>query len=142
MNAMPHLAPLRPVLALLLVLPLAACGDEPAVPSGERPIVVEPDDLSVASAVADPTVPRILNLVVEDGQVSGDTGVVQVKRNVPVRVVVVPDETDTLLVEGYGIRALATADVPTQVDFLADEPGEFRVLLEDSGRELLRLRVQ
>ena len=143
MPRMPSLvATSRPVLAVLLALPLAACGGADPVPSGERPVVAQPDTPSVASAVADPTAPRIISIVVTDGQRTGDVGVVEVKRNAPVRLVVISDDADTVLVQGYDLRALATADVPVQLDFLTDRAGEFPVVLEDSGLELTRLRVR
>lgn len=142
MSDMPSLAaPARLVLALLLIVPLAGCGGEDPVPAGDRPIVAEPDNPDVADSVDDPTAPRIVSIVITDGQRTGDTGVVQLKRNVPVRVVVISDETDTVLVQGYDLRALATADVPVQLDFLASKPGDFPVVLEQSGLELTRLRV-
>jgi hypothetical protein len=147
MVRMHHTAvPPRPALALflapLLTASLASCGGADPVPSGDRPVVVRPDNPSVASSVADPLAPRIISIVVEDGSTTGDTGVVELKRNVPVRLVVISDQTDTVLVEDYRLRALATAEVPVQLDFLASQPGEFRVLLEDSGLLLTRLRVR
>ena len=142
MTPMPFLvSPARLLLALLLVVPLAACGGEDAVPSGERPIVAEPDNPSVAESVEDPTAPRIVSIVVTEGRLTGDTGVVQLKRNVPVRVVVITDDADTLLVKGYDLRAVATAEVPVQVEFIADQAGDFPIVLEESGIELTRLRV-
>ena len=131
----------RPALALLLALPLTACSDEQPAPSGDRPVLAVPDNPSVASSVADPTSPRIINVVVTDGELTGDTGVVELERNVPVRLVVISDRSDTLLVKGYTLRALATAEVPVQLDFIVDDPGEFAVVLESSGIELTRLRV-
>lgn len=139
---MPSLrAPLRLVLALLLTATVAACGGEEPAPSGDRPLVAQPDNPAVASAVADPTAPRIISVVVTDGELTGDTGVVQVAPNVPVRLVVISDETDTVLVQGYDLRALATAEVPVQLEFIADQAGDFPVVLENSGTELTRLRV-
>lgn len=140
---MPSLrTPLRLALVALLVIPAAACGgqQQPA-PSGDRPVLAVPDNPSVASAVADPRSPRIISVVVADGERTGDVGVVSLRRNVPVRLVVITDDADTLLVQGYDLRTLATADVPVQLDFVADQPGEFAVLLEDSGLELTRLKV-
>jgi hypothetical protein len=135
-------APSRLLLAPLLALVLAGCGAGPEpTPSGERPVLQEPDNPSVASGVADPLAPRIINVVVTDGRTTGATGVVSVKRNVPVRLVVISDKADTLLVQGLDVRALATAEVPVQLDFVADRAGEFPVVLQDSGLELLRLRV-
>lgn len=146
MGGMPsHAVRLRPALALLLgpslAVSLASCGGADPVPSGDRPVVVQPDTPSVASSVADPNAPRIISIVVTGRSTTGDTGVVALKRNVPVRLVVITDDTDTVLVEGYGLRALATAEVPVQLDFIAAKAGEFAVVLEDSGLELTRLRV-
>ncbi len=136
-----HDASSRLLLGLLLILPLAACSSEEAVPSGDRPIVATADNPDVAPSVDDPSVPRLISIVVTDGRLTGDTGVVQVKLNVVVRLTVISDEADTVVVQGYDQRALATAEVPVQVEFLADEPGDFRIVLEDSGLELTRLRV-
>lgn len=143
MPGMPSLrVPLRLVLAVLLALAAAACGgQEQPAPSGDRPVLAVPDNPSVASAVADPRSPRIISVVVTDGKRTGDVGVVALQPNVPVRLVVISDDADTVLVQGYDLRALATADVPVQLDFIADQPGQFAVVLEDSGLELTRLKV-
>ena len=143
MTRMPSLAAAaRPVLALLLALPLAACGEDEALrPSGERPLLVEPDNPSVASGVADPTAPRIISVVVQDGQLTGDTGVVELEQNVPVRLVVISDRADTVVVQGLDLTALAVAEVPVQLDFVASRTGEFPVVLDEAGTELTRLRV-
>lgn len=142
MTRMPSLrTAVRSTLVLLIAAPLAACGGADPVPAGERPIVADADNLDVADAVQDPTTPRIISVVATDGTVTGDTGVVAVKRNVRVRVVVISDRTDTVLVQGYGVQALATAGVPMQLEFIADQSGDFPVVLRESGLELTRLRV-
>ena len=139
---MPHLPPSsRLVLALLVALPLAACSGEDPVPSGDRPVTVPADNPDVASAVADPSTPRIVSIVMSDGMLTGDTGVVEIRRNAPVRLVVISDETDTAVVEGYDLTALVTAEVPVQLEFIADEPGTFRVVLRESGVQLTTLKV-
>ncbi|MCW2681184.1 MAG: hypothetical protein JWM62_2585 [Frankiales bacterium] len=143
---MPRMPPLpactRALLALLLVLPLTACGDDvDPKPSADRPVVAEPDNPSVASGVADPTAPRIVSIVVTGDDLTGDTGVVELARNVPVRLVVISDRSDTVVVQGLDITALATAEVPVQLDFLVSRAGEFPVVLDGSGVELTRLRV-
>ena len=131
----------RLTLALLVTLPIAACGGEDAQPSGERPVVAEADNPDVADAVDDPSAPRVVSIVVSGKTLTGDTGVVEIKRNAPVRLVVISDETGTVLVQGYELEALATAEVPVQLDFIAAEAGEFPVVLRESGLELTRLRV-
>ena len=138
----PLVAPSRVLLTLLLALPLSACGGgEDLRPSGERPVLAEPDNPSVASGVADPTAPRIVSIVVTGDALTGDTGVVQIRQNAPVRLVVISDRSDTVVVQGLDLTALATAEVPVQLDFIASRAGEFPVVLDDSGLELTRLRV-
>lgn len=141
---MPSLAAAaRPVLALLLAVPLAACGaGEEPTPSGARPVLAEPDNPSVASGIADPTAPRIVSIVVDGDRLTGDTGVVELARNVPVRLVVISDRADTVVVRGLDLTALAVAEVPVQLDFVASRAGEFAVVLDDAGTELTRLRVR
>ena len=131
----------RPALALVLALPLAACSSEEPEPAGERPVLAQPNNPSVASSVADPFAPRIISIVVSRGMTTGDTGVVDVKRNAPVRLVVITDKQDTVVVQGLDRSAVATAEAPQQLDFLAAKAGEFPVVLKDSGLVLSRLRV-
>lgn len=133
----------RAVLTLVLAVPLAGCGEDvDPEPSGARPVVVAPDNPSVASGVADPTAPRIVSIVVDGDELTGDTGVVELKKDVPVRLVVISDRADTVVVQGLDLTALATAEVPVQLDFLASRTGEFPVVLDGSGVELTRLRVR
>lgn len=132
----------RLLLTLLLsALPQVGCGGEEPTAAGERPVVVEPENPSVASSVADPSAPRIISVVATGDTLTGDTGTVELRRNVPVRLTVITDDADTVLVRGYDLRAVAVADVPVQLDFLADRAGEFEVVLEESGQVLTRLRV-
>lgn len=126
---------------LLTALPQVGCGGEEPTASGERPVVVEPENPSVASSVADPSAPRIVSIVATGDTLSGDTGTVDLRRNVPVRLTVITDAADTVLVRGYDLRAVAVADAPVQLDFLADRPGEFEVVLEESGTVLTTLQV-
>lgn len=143
MPVMPSPAALARLLltVLLTALPQVGCGDEEPVPAGDRPVVATPDNPSVADSVDDPTAPRIVSVVVTGDALTGDTGTVALERNVPVRLTVISDQAQTLLVEGYDLRALATAGVPVQLDFLADRAGEFRVVLEESALLLTTLRV-
>ena len=129
------------LLALLLVLPLAACGGGEPTPAGERPVLAEADNPDVADGVDDSDTPRIVSIVVTDGELTGDTGVVQIRRNAPVRLVVISDRTETLRVQGYDLEALATAEVPVQLEFIADQAGDFRVVLDGSDQTLTTLRV-
>lgn len=130
------------LLALLLVLPVTACGSsEDPKPSGPRPVLVQPSQPNVASGVGR-TEDRRISLIVTDGKVSGVTGTVEVPLNTSVRLTVTSDVPDVLVVEGYDARAQLTVNDPVQLTFIADEAGDFAVSLDRSKQVLTRLRVQ
>ena len=128
--------------ALLLAVPLAACGGgEDPQPAGPRPELVQPSQPSVAKGVSKGS-ERLISLIVTDGRVSGVGDVVEVAVGTPVRLTVTADVADVLAVEGYGSRAQLTVDEPVQLTFVADEAGEFAVSLESTDTVLTRLRVR
>ena len=142
---MPHprtSTPPRTAAALLLLLPLVACSSEDPEPAGPRPVVAQPSLPSVAEGVGQQGQPRLVNLIVTDGQVSGVGDVVEVMQNVPVRFTVTADVADVLVVQGYDARAQLTVLEPVQLSLLADRIGDFPVVLEDSGQVLTTLRVR
>lgn len=136
----PRARALRLPLALLVAAAAAGCAGQEPTPAGDRPVVVPADNPDVASAVADPTTPRIVSVVASDGRLTGDTGTVEVRRNVLVRLVVISDRAGTAVVQGYDLELLVTVGAPAQVDFIADRAGQFPVVLE--GRTLTTLRVR
>lgn len=130
------------VLALLLVLPVAACGGgEDPKPAGPRPVLVQPSQPGVASGVGQSSERRI-SLIVNKGKVSGVSETVEVPLNTPVRLTVTADVADVLVVEGYEARAQLTVDEPVQLAFITSKAGEFTVSLEGSDQVLTRLRVE
>lgn len=128
--------------ALLLALTLLGCGDDvDPEPSGAAPTVVAPSLPSVASGVTQAGVPQLVNVTVRDGVVTGAAGSIALATNTRVRLTVLADTADTLLVDGYDLRAKVTIDDPVQLAFIADRPGTFAVRLEKAGTVLTRLVV-
>lgn len=143
---MPAPAPRRPLavpaLVLLLAVALTGCGaGEDPEPEGRAPVVVRPSLPQVASGVTQDGVPLLVNVGYAEGRVTGAAGPVSLRRNTPVRVTVISDVTDEVLVRGYEVRAQLTVGQPVQVAFIADRVGTFEVVLEDTGTVLTRLVV-
>ncbi|MCW2713470.1 MAG: hypothetical protein JWN88_517 [Frankiales bacterium] len=128
--------------AACLTLALAGCGDdEDPQPSGAFPPLASPSLPSVAEGVSQEGVPKLINLVVTGGAVSGVDSVVPVPRNTPVRLTVLADTADVLLVRGYDVRAQITVGEPVQISLLASRAGDAAVVLERTGTVLTTLRV-
>jgi len=136
--------PRRTSLLLALGVGLALTGCGPSVdpePSGSAPVVVRPSLPSVASGVAQVGVPQLINVGIAGGVVTGATGPVTVAQNTPVRLTVLTDTAEMLLVKGYDLRAQLTVDEPVQLAFIADRTGRYEVVLEESGTVLTTLQV-
>jgi hypothetical protein len=132
----------RALVALLLALPLAACGDdEDPPPSGAAPPLASPELPSVAEGVSQEGVPQLVNLVVTDEQVTGVGATVAVPLNTPVRLTVITDTADVLLVERYDLRSQLTVGEPVQLELIASEAGDAQVVLERTGQVLTTLQV-
>jgi len=130
------------LLALGVGLALTGCG--PSVdprPSGSAPVVVRPSLPSVASGISQAGVPELINVGIANGVVTGASGPVAVAQNTPVRLTVLSDTAETLLVSGYELRAQLTVGEPVQLAFIADRTGRYEVVLEESGTVLTTLQV-
>lgn len=133
--------PLRRAALSLLTLPLVACGGADPEPSGAFPALASPSLPSVAEGVDQTGVPRLINVLVTAGTVGGVASEIDLPLNTPVRLTVISDEPDVLLVRGYNLRAQLSADEPVQVEFIASRAGDAEVVLERSGLVLTTLRV-
>ena len=121
---------------------LAGCGDDAdPEPSGAFPPMASPSLPSVADGVSQEGVPKLINLVVTGKTVSGVERTVPVPRNTPVRLTVVSDTSDVLLVRGYDVRTQLVVGEPAQVSLLASRSGDAAVVLERTGTVLTTLRV-
>ncbi|MBW3648588.1 MAG: hypothetical protein KY440_12630 [Actinobacteria bacterium] len=126
---------------LSVLLLLSACSSPDPEPSGLRPPRASPSLPSVADGVSQSGVPRLVNVVVTDGRVTGVEALVEIGFNTPVRLTVLSDVADVLLVRDYDLRAQLPVDQPTQLEFLAGRTGDAQVVLEQSGVVLTTLRV-
>jgi len=79
--------------------------------------------------------------VVRDGTVTGVSDTVEVVVNTRVRLTVLADTADVLLIRGYDVRAQLTVNEPAQVNIIATLAGDAQVVLEQSGTVLTTLRV-
>lgn len=136
-------------LAVLLVLGLlvSGCGgtdDDPTV----APTVSATSAAPTAPAqTTEPTAPTtddalVVSLTVAGGEVSGDTGRVDVPLGSRVRLTVTSDAADEIHVHGFELTEPLTAGQPAQLEFVADRAGIFEVELHDERLVLTRLQVQ
>jgi hypothetical protein len=100
-----------------------------------------PEPGSPTSAVPAGPSARSINVSVRGGQVSGDTGRVEVPLGTPVTLSVNSDMTDELHLHGYDKEVQIPAGGTGSIDFTADIPGVFEVELHESGLALLQLQV-
>ena len=127
-------------LVLLILLVGCAAGTDPE-PSGALPTEVAARLPAVADGVSQAGVPQLINLTVTGRRTTGVGSVVPVQLNVAVRLTVLADTADVLLVRGYDVRVRLVIDAPVQLSFLANQAGSFDVVLENSGQVLTRLQV-
>ena len=127
-------------LVLLVLLVGCGAGSDPE-PSGALPTEVAARLPAVADGVSQAGVPQLINLTVTGGHTTGVGSVVPVRLNVAVRLTVLSDTADVLLVRGYDVRVRLAIDAPVQLGFLATHAGSFDVVLENSGQVLTRLQI-
>lgn len=75
------------------------------------------------------------------GQVTGDTGRIQVASGDQVTITVTSDATDEIHLHGYDLSAPVGPDAPGTLTFQASIPGVFEVELEELGTLLFTLQV-
>lgn len=144
---MPRPAALAGVALVLLVL--TGCGrDDPAAaptPSDQAAASTRPAPSASPTATPEPTVTpddaQVVSLTVAGGQVTGDTGRVEIPVGTTVRLTVTADAADQVHVHGFDLTQAVTPGQATQLEFVADQPGMFEVELHDAGSVLTRLQV-
>lgn len=137
-----------PVLTLGAALLLTGCGTEDpstaaetvpsAVPS-VSPRAVEPAVPASPSPAADDA--QLISVSVAGGEVTGDTGRVEVPLGAKVRLNVTSDVADEVHVHGVDRYVDVSPTQTSSVEFVADQPGVFEVELHDAGTVLTRLQV-
>ncbi len=130
--------------SLLLVGALVGCSEEPPIVTTPRPVISSPNAPSVSTALPerpDRSIPQIVNVNLLDGGVTGDVGEVPVRLGSLVRLTVLSDVADVVVVEGYGQTIQTAVDHPVQLELLADQAGRFDVTLRDNRQRLTTLLV-
>lgn len=144
----------RRTAAVLLLWPVlvtaSACGTDPDVAGG--PATTPAASLPPAPSAASPRTSTpsattieagpLVELAVADGQVSGDTGRVEVPLGATVRLRVTSDVADEVHVHGVDEYVDLVPGQVAEASFVADVPGVFEVELHDAGTLLTRLQVQ
>ncbi len=135
-------------LMLVATLVLTGCGtDEPsaaapppsdapapsAVPTAVTPTEPEPE--------VEPDDAQVIAITVVGGEVSGDTGRVEVAMGARVRLTVTADTADEIHVHGFELFEDVSPGQASQLEFVADRPGVFEVELHDSRQVLTRLQI-
>lgn len=129
---------------LLLLGALVGCSQEPPITTTPRPVISSPNAPNVSTALPerpDRSIPQIVNVSLLDGGVTGDVGEVPVQLGSLVRVTVLADVADVVVVEGYDQTIQTAVDQAVQLELLADQAGSFDVTLRDSGKRLTTLVV-
>lgn len=135
------------LVALLVTLPLAlgalaGCSEEPPAVSQPRPVLSEANGLDSAAGLTDDEDVQLVNVTFIDGVLTGDVGIVPVALGSPLRLTVVTDVADTVVIEGFDQNILTAIDQPVQIELIASDAGEFDVKLQKSGKVLTTLDVQ
>jgi hypothetical protein len=136
----------RALLALTAaaVLPLAGCAGKDATESSASSSRNSPSASSSGSAPTGRTAAaegRRIEVTMSGGQVSGDTGRVQVTQGEQVSLVITSDVADEVHVHGYELEQELAPGTPTTLTFDATVPGVFEVELHEAGTLLLTLQV-
>jgi hypothetical protein len=84
---------------------------------------------------------RRIEVTISGGQVSGDTGRVQLTQGEQVSLVITSDVADEVHVHGYDLEHELAPGTPTTLSFDATVPGVFEVELHEAGTLLLTLQV-
>jgi len=140
------------VLTLCVALVLGGCGTEDpssaaaTAPSSAPARVPSASPSEVETAVPPSPSPspddaRVVAVTVTDGEVTGDTGRVEVPLGGTVRLTVTSDVADEVHVHGVDLYADVAPGQASTVEFVADQPGVFEVELHDAGTVLTRLQV-
>ena len=138
---------LIPIVALVLV----GCGSEAddsaapsptTAPSAAAPASTSTGATASPTPVATPDDAQQISITVTGGEVSGDTGRVEVALGETVRFTVTADVADEIHVHGYDLTADTVPGQPAVIEFIADQPGVFDIEMHDSRTVLTRLQVQ
>jgi hypothetical protein len=130
-------------LALTLLLPLSACaGTDSSTADSSGSATGAPTSSATGSqSTSTDDAGQQLEVRVEGGRVSGDTGRVPVASGTHVVLTITSDTADEFHVHGYDLEGELEPGKPATVEFDATIPGVFEVELHEAGTVLLSLQV-
>lgn len=138
---------------LVATLVLTGCGTDasndaaPSEPAAAAPPSAAPSAVPTAVAPTEPEPEvepddaQVIALTVVGGEVSGDTGRVEVAMGTRVRLTVTADTADEIHVHGFDLYVDVSPGQASQLEFVADRAGIFEVELHDSRQVLTRLQI-
>ncbi|MBW8766626.1 MAG: hypothetical protein JF630_10515 [Geodermatophilales bacterium] len=126
-------------LAVALALPLAGCAGQAATAPSESS---GSSDSSAAPATSTDRENRRIEVVISGGQVSGDTGRVEVPVGEQVSLIVISDVPGQVHVHGYDLELELVPGASASITFDATVAGVFEVELDGSDTLLLTLQVE
>lgn len=136
----------RSTLAAVLLVPalaLTACAGSDETASGSS--TPAPAASAAAPTEPEPVVTpddaQAVNLTYAGGEVTGDTGRVEVPVGMRVRLTVTADVPDQIHVHGFDLTQAVSPGQSSQLEFVADRPGVYEVELHDARRVLTRLQI-
>jgi hypothetical protein len=144
----PMLRDTRPALVLLAALTLTACAGtvQGAATSSPRATSAAPTPSAAATPsspqpVVTPDDARTVSVTVAGGEVTGDTGRVEVPLGTRVRLSVTADVADEIHVHGFDLYQDVSPGQASQLEFVADRAGVYEVELHDARQVLTRLQI-
>jgi hypothetical protein len=139
------LAKLTPLLvALVVALPLAACGDDETTPTTttDTTTTTTTEPPTTTTTPPPPPGPTVVRVRVVGGAPQGGIVRETVSQGDRVVVVVTSDVSDHVHLHGYDIMRDVAPGQVARIRFRATVPGRFEVELEDRGLQIALLTVE
>jgi len=131
---------------VVLVVVTGCTEDDPTiqVPTSPAPGVTSasPTASPTPTSTLPPGVDQVVSVTYRDGDVTGPSGRVKVKRGDTVQLVVTSDKADEVHLHGYDKKVDVAAGGTVRLTFRATIPGVFEAELEHLKVRLVRLQVQ
>ena len=123
------------VAIVLAVVRLATLGD-----AGSTTQTAAPSDDAAATAPAQPV--RAVKIALVQGLPKGGPANIRIRAGDELRLTVTSTGAeDTVVIDGYAKSANVSPASPARLNFVADQPGVFDILLDMSGTKLADLEV-
>ncbi len=133
------------LVALVLALPLAACGGDDEATSTtttDTTTTTEPPTTTTTTSPPPPAGPTVVRVRVVGGVPQGGIVRETVSQGDRVAIVVTADVSDEVHLHGYDLMRDVAPGKPARIFFRATVPGRFEVELEDRELQIADITVQ